>query len=245
MKTSAVVILSVLLLLVIGTWSSGGRDNYAHQRLRLIKKIQRSVGNTASITGRPRLDRRVMETMARVPRHLFVPSSYRAYAYRNRPLPIGYGQTISQPTIVALMTDLLEPQPGQVVLEIGTGSGYQAAVLADLGLRVYTMEIIQPLAVSAEARLKRLGYHNVQVNYGDGYHGWEAHAPFDAIIVTAAADHIPPPLVAQLKPGGRMVIPIGPSFMTQQLLLVEKDFHGKIKTRHLLPVAFVPFRRKG
>ncbi len=239
------VLITIMLLMAYGMGLPAGGQDFAKERNRLVREIERSLRQIPPWTGRQRIDSLVLKTMGRVPRHLFVPESYRGQAYRNRPLPIGYGQTISQPTIVALMTDLLEPRPGQVVLEIGTGSGYQAAVLADLGLRVYTMEIIRPLAGSAEARLKRLGYPNVQVKFGDGYNGWEAHAPYDAIIVTAAADHVPPPLVAQLKPGGRMVIPVGASFLAQQLLLVEKDRHGNVTTRQLLPVAFVPFKRKG
>ena len=180
---------------------------------------------------------------ARIERHRFVPEALQPYAYRNRPLPIGYGQTISQPYIVALMTDLLDPKPGQVALEVGTGSGYQAAVLAELGLTVLTMEIIEPLAKSARARLAALGYDKVRVRWGDGYNGWPDQGPFDAIIVTAVGDHIPPPLIAQLKPGGRMVIPVGARFMTQQLVLVKKDTTGKVTTRQLLPVAFVPLTR--
>jgi protein-L-isoaspartate(D-aspartate) O-methyltransferase len=163
------------------------------------------------------------------------------WAYENRPLPIGYGQTISQPYIVALMTDLLEPEPGDVVLEIGTGSGYQAAVLSKLVQQVYTIEIIPQLASSASQRLQRLGFKNVEVKNADGYFGWEEHAPFDAIIVTAAASHIPPPLVAQLKPGGVLMIPVGPAFQVQQLSMVKKDQEGKLTTRQVLPVRFVPF----
>jgi protein-L-isoaspartate(D-aspartate) O-methyltransferase len=155
-------------------------------------------------------------------------------------LPIGYGQTISQPYIVALMTDLLKVNSGDVVLELGTGSGYQAAILSGLVKRVYTIEIIEPLARQAKSRLARLGYGNVTTRLGDGYYGWPEYAPFDGIIVTAAASHVPPPLIEQLKPGGRMVIPVGDRFFTQQLLLVEKTADGQITTRQVLPVRFVP-----
>jgi protein-L-isoaspartate(D-aspartate) O-methyltransferase len=218
--------------------------DYADRRARLVQEIAADARRTAVFTGRRAFDGRVSRAMARVERHLFVPEALRRYAYRNRPLPIGHGQTISQPYIVALMTDLLNPAPGQVALEVGTGSGYQAAVLAALGLRVYTMEVIEPLAKSAAARLEALGYRNVTTRWGDGYDGWPEHGPFDAIIVTAAADHIPPPLIAQLKPGGRMIIPVGARFMTQQLVLIEKSAAGKVTTRQVLPVVFVPLTRR-
>jgi len=186
------------------------------------------------------MDPRVMAVIAEVPRHEFVPEDQRPFAYENRPLPIGYGQTISQPYIVALMTDLLRPKAEDRVLEIGTGSGYQAAVLAKLVKTVYTIEIIAELGQQAAQRLQRLGYENVTVRTADGYFGWEEEAPFDGIVVTAAADHIPPPLIRQLKPGGRMVIPVGSRFMVQQLVLVEKDAEGTTTTRQILPVLFVP-----
>lgn len=186
------------------------------------------------------IDPAVLAAMGRVPRHEFVPLLLRSHAYDNRPLPIGHGQTISQPYIVAVMTDVLKVSRGDTFLEIGTGSGYQAAVLAELGARVYSIEIIEPLAKDAAERLRRLGYANVATKVGDGYHGWTEQGPFDAIIVTAAASHVPPPLLRQLKPGGRMVIPVGASFQTQQLLLIEKRADGGIKTRQMMPVAFVP-----
>jgi protein-L-isoaspartate(D-aspartate) O-methyltransferase len=175
-----------------------------------------------------------------VPRHEFVPDRVRGDAYADRPLPIGYGQTISQPFIVALMTDLLRVRPSDIVLEVGTGSGYQAAVLAYLARRVYTIEIVPALAESAAARLQRLGYGNVATRSGDGYYGWEEAEPFDGIIVTAAASQIPPPLIRQLKPGGRMVIPLGAPFALQHLVLVERNAEGRVTTRQMLPVAFVP-----
>nr|WP_235044673.1 protein-L-isoaspartate(D-aspartate) O-methyltransferase [Methylohalobius crimeensis] len=196
------------------------------------------------MTGKRALDPRVKKALREVPRHLFVDPPHRHQAYKNRPLPIGYGQTISQPYIVALMTALLEPQPDHTVLEIGTGSGYQAAVLSRLVKKVYTVEIIEPLAEQARKRLRELGYANVEVRLGDGYHGWKEHAPFDGIVVTAAASHIPQPLVQQLKPGGRMIVPVGGHFLTQSLLLVEKDRGGRVITRQLLPVRFVPLTGK-
>jgi protein-L-isoaspartate(D-aspartate) O-methyltransferase len=179
-----------------------------------------------------------------VPRERFVPSRLVGAAYENRPLPIGHGQTISQPYIVALMTELLQVDRDDVVLEVGTGSGYQAAVLAKLASRVKTIEIIRPLGESATKRLHQLGYRNVEVKLADGYYGWPEHAPFDGILVTAAGTSIPPPLVKQLKPGGRMVIPLGAPFQTQDLILVSKDAAGKVSTKSILPVAFVPLTGK-
>jgi protein-L-isoaspartate(D-aspartate) O-methyltransferase len=219
-------------------------DAYAAARARMIREIEADVRYTSAEIGKKALDPRVMRAMATVERHQFVPASLRREAYANRPLPIGHGQTISQPYIVALMTDLLRIKPNDVVLEIGTGSGYQAAILGKLVGRVYTIEIVEPLAKQASERLRALGFRNVQVRHADGYHGWPQHAPFDAIIVTAAGTHIPPPLIRQLKPGGRMVIPVGGGFATQQLVFVEKSPQGKISTRQVLPVAFVPFTRK-
>ena len=178
--------------------------------------------------------------MSKVERHRFVPAELAAFAYLNRPLPIGYGQTISQPFIVALMTDMMRVRDGDKVLEIGTGSGYQAAVLAEIANSVYSIEIIEPLGKEASDRLKSLGYGNVKTRVGDGYYGWPEAAPFDAIMVTAVASHVPPPLLKQLKPGGRMVIPLGTQFMTQYLMLVEKRMDGSVTTRQILPVSFVP-----
>ncbi|HEY3046269.1 MAG TPA: protein-L-isoaspartate(D-aspartate) O-methyltransferase [Polaromonas sp.] len=206
----------------------------------MTQEITAIAGETRAEIGKPAFDERVMAVMGKVPRHEFVPVEQLPYAYRNRPLPIGHGQTISQPYIVALMTDLARVEPGHKVLEVGTGSGYQAAVLAHLARAVYTIEIVEPLGLRARQRLQKLGYDNVQVRLGDGYHGWEEHAPYDAILVTAAASHIPPPLIRQLKAGGRMVIPVGAAFMVQQLMLVEKNADGTVSTRQILPVAFVP-----
>ncbi len=189
------------------------------------------------------LNEDVMQSLGTVERHEFVPARQQSFAYENRPLPIGHGQTISQPYIVALMTDLIEPDRDFIVLEIGTGSGYQAAILAKIVTHVYSIEIVEALADEATARLARLGYDNVTTKLGDGYHGWEEHAPFDAIVVTAAASHIPPPLLQQLKPGGRMIIPVGGRFMTQQLLLIEKTDDDEVITRQIAAVRFVPLTR--
>jgi len=194
----------------------------------------------AQVAGRGVDAPQVLAAMRRVPRHEFVPARERRRAYRDTPLPIGHGQTISQPYIVGFMTEKLELEPGDRVLEVGTGSGYQAAILGELVEEVISIEIIEPLARAAAQRLERLGYGNITVLYGDGYYGFEDAAPFDAIIVTAAAAHIPPPLNRQLKPGGRMAIPVGRSGWTQNLLLVEKDSDGEISTRNLMAVRFVP-----
>jgi protein-L-isoaspartate(D-aspartate) O-methyltransferase len=181
--------------------------------------------------------------MRTVPRHEFVPPDQRAYAYLDMPLPIGHDQTISQPAVVALMTELIAPHPGKRVLEVGTGSGYQAAVLAQTGCRVWTIEIFQVLAEEARARLARLGYSTVTVRHGDGYAGWPEEAPFEAIVVTAAADSIPPALLEQLAPRGRLVMPVGDPDSEQQLVLVQKDAAGRLASRELFPVRFVPLLR--
>ncbi len=188
-------------------------------------------------------DKAVLASMLRVPRHAFVPKKFSVFAYRDSPVPIGYGQTISQPYIVALMTQALELKPGMQVLEIGTGSGYQAAVLAEITDRVFSIEIVRPLYQSASERLRYLGYNDVKTRLGDGYYGWKEHAPFDRIIVTAAALHVPPPLFEQLKAGGKMVIPVGGQFETQRLLLVKKDDSGRRTSETLTLVRFVPLLR--
>ena len=228
----------LVLLLLLASAALG--DEYAEARQQLVEEIEQDVRATSLYLDKQALDPRVMTAISKVPRHQFVPAAQRHHAYANRPLPIGYGQTISQPYIVALMSDLIKPQPGDRVLELGTGSGYQAAMLSELTGQVYSIEVIDVLGKQAAERLGRLGYDNVTVRLGDGYYGWEEHAPFDAIVVTAAASHVPPPLVAQLKPGGRMVIPVGSRFLTQQLVLIEKDPGGQIITRQILPVKFVP-----
>ena len=191
------------------------------------------------------ISRAVLAVMREVPRHELVPAKVRDDAYENHPLFIGHGQTISQPYIVALMTSLARPAKDHVVLEVGTGSGYQAAVLSRLVARVYTIEIVEPLAQEAAANLKRIGYDNVMVRAGDGYKGWPEHAPFDAIVVTAAANHVPQPLVDQLKPGGRLVIPVGATSMSQNLMVIEKDERGKAHNRAIIPVRFVPLTGEG
>ncbi len=208
---------------------------------RMMRDIEAEVAFTRGVIGKEALDERVMEVMGRVPRHEFVSSDLRSIAYHNGPLPIGHGQTISQPYIVALMTDLLGPRPDDVILEIGTGSGYQTAVLASLVRQVYSMEIVAALAKDAADRLRELGYSNVECRAGDGYNGWLEHAPYDGIMVTAAAPTIPRPLVKQLKPGGRMVLPVGRPYGYQELTLVEKSGDGeRVTTREVLGVAFVP-----
>ena len=188
-------------------------------------------------------DQRVIEALRRVPRHQFVPASDRERAYVDAPLPIGEGQTISQPYIVALMTELVRPQSGDRVLELGTGSGYQAAILSQLVGHVYTIELEQTLGSRAESVLREQKYDNITVRVGDGYAGWPEHAPFDIIVVTAAPEQIPPPLLDQLKPGGRLIVPVGPRFAIQQLQLIEKDATGEIRSRNVSPVMFVPLRR--
>jgi protein-L-isoaspartate(D-aspartate) O-methyltransferase len=235
------VCLCVCALALPAPWAGArATDSYAVQRAAMVETIAADVKETSLYLDTETLDPRVLAAMAKVPRHALVPEEQRDDAYQNRPLPIGYGQTISQPYLVAVMTDLLKPGPGDRVLEIGTGSGYQAAILAELVEQVFTMEVIAPLGERARDALQALGYRNIQVQVADGYYGWPEQAPFDAILVTAAASHVPPPLLKQLKPGGRMVIPVGSSFMVQQLLLVEKAADGEISTRQILPVRFVP-----
>jgi protein-L-isoaspartate(D-aspartate) O-methyltransferase len=234
-------LLSVVWLATVCICGIGqAADSYESLRRSLLEEIAEDVRNTAAYLNKRALDERVMVAMAAVPRHEFVPEAERRHAYENRPLPIGHSQTISQPYIVAVMTDLLEPKPGCRALEVGTGSGYQAAVLSHLCAEVYTIEIIDALGIAARDRLQRLAYQNVFVRLGDGYYGWSEHAPFDVIVVTAVATQIPPPLLSQLKPGGRMVLPVGSRFTTQQLILLRKGDDGRITTREILPVVFVP-----
>ena len=209
----------------------------------MIETIGLEARNAEPWVGKPDIDPRVLAAMAKVPRHEFVPPDVAYAAYEDGPLPIGHGQTISQPYIVALMTDLLQPQPEDVMLEVGTGSGYQAAVLSLLVSQVYSIEVVKALAEAVAARLKRLAYSNIETRWGDGYHGWPEHAPYDGIIVTAAAPEIPQPLIDQLKPGGRLVVPVSRPLLGQDLLLLEKDQQGRIQQRSVLPVAFVPLIR--
>jgi protein-L-isoaspartate(D-aspartate) O-methyltransferase len=233
---------SLILIGILLLWTASplSADEYAQDRRQLVELIEQDVRDTSLYLDREALDPRVMAAIGRVPRHEFVPDKERKHAYENRPLAIGHGQTISQPYIVALMTDLVRPRANDTALEIGTGSGYQAAVLAELTSQVFSIEIIEELGEQAAERLSRLGYDKVTTRTGDGYYGWEEHAPFDVIVVTAAAGHVPPPLLTQLKPGGRMVIPVGSSFLTQQLVLIEKQADGELVTRQILPVMFVP-----
>jgi protein-L-isoaspartate(D-aspartate) O-methyltransferase len=210
-------------------------DDFQKQKLIMVKE---------QILKRGVKEHSVIEAIIAVPRHKFVSENYLNRAYDDSPVPIGYGQTISQPYIVAYMTEILNLNKNSRVLEVGTGSGYQAAILSPIVKQVYTIEIIPELATSAAARLKNLGYNNVDVAIGDGYYGWSKYAPFDAVIVTAAAGHIPPPLIEQLKNNGRMVIPVGGSFLAQNLILVTKDKNGNVTTRNLIPVRFVPMTGK-
>jgi protein-L-isoaspartate(D-aspartate) O-methyltransferase len=231
-----------LLALPLAAAAAPAADRAAERELMAL-----TVANMAASSGARearRLDPRVVAAMREVPRHLFVPEEIEPYAYRNTALPIGHEQTISQPYIVALMTHLLQVEPGHRVLEVGTGSGYQAAVLAQLGAKVHSIEIVEPLAREAAERVKALGYSAVSVRAGDGYAGWPDAAPFDRIIVTAGAPHIPRPLLDQLKPGGRMVIPVAAADGDgEELMLVGKDKRGKVRQRSIIPVRFVPLVR--
>ena len=230
-KTASLLLFFGTILSLCSSISFSSEDPaFTAARQRMVEK---------DLKGREISDPRVLEIMERVPRHLFVEKSLQSQAYADHPLPIGEGQTISQPYIVALMTQILKVKPGENVLEIGTGSGYQAAVLAELTDRVYTVEIREGLTNLAAQRLKKLGYAKVKVKYGDGYFGWEEFAPFDAIIVTCAANHIPPPLIKQLREGGRLIIPLGSTTYFQTLTLLTKK-KGKPDVQHLLGVSFVP-----
>ena len=237
MKTRSFQLITLLLLLFIPVQMCGKNKDetaYRNERKNLIKN---------HIVGAGIRDAETIRSMQTVPREKFVPPELRKHAYANQPLPIGYGQTISQPYIVALMTELLSVDADDRVLEIGTGSGYQAAILAVIVQEVFTIEIIEPLGSIAKGRLQELGYENIYTRTGDGYYGWEEHAPFDAIIVTAAAGHIPPPLLKQLKTGGRMCIPVGQPYYPQILKLITKDGEGEFTVQDIIPVQFVPFTR--
>jgi len=213
-------------------------------RARMMAEIATEAALTASCTGKAAFSGRVMRVVGKMPRHEFVPLELQSYAYLNRPLPIGYDKTVSQPFIVALMTDLLEIESGDKALEIGAGAGYQAAILAELAKQVYSVDIIDELVRGARERLRRLGYANVEFRVGNGYYGWAEHAPYDKIMVTAACELIPPALIAELKPGGRMVVPTGiPD--KQALTLVEKSRSGRLTTRDMLPVRFSDLEEQG
>jgi protein-L-isoaspartate(D-aspartate) O-methyltransferase len=238
------VVLSLLTVFLVSSLalagepaqSDGEEKSQEQKRLRMVE---------TQIRRRGVKNKTVLAAMRKVRRHEFVQQKLRARSYEDRPLPIGHGQTISQPYIVAYMTELLAPKKEHKVLEVGTGSGYQAAVLGEIVSEVYTIEIIEELGKSAKERLANLDYENIEVKIADGYHGWKEHAPFDSIIVTCAADHIPPPLVQQLKPGGTMCIPVGPVFYDQHLVLVTKRKDGSVRSKSVLPVRFVPFVRPG
>jgi protein-L-isoaspartate(D-aspartate) O-methyltransferase len=212
-------------------------DSLINLRQQMVQEIAAHASYVSEHTGRASVDERVLAAMGKVPRHEFVPVELKPYAYANVPLPIGYGKTISQPFIVALMTDLLDIQKDDIVLEVGTGFGYHAAILAELARKVFSVEIVEEVAAQARKRLGRLGYDNIEMRVTNGYYGWSEYAPFDKLLVAAAPDLIPPPLLAQLKPGGKMVIPAGLAG-TQQLMLVDKNADGRVSTREILPVRF-------
>jgi protein-L-isoaspartate(D-aspartate) O-methyltransferase len=230
----AALLLLLALVAPIPAHAQQAREDWSGLRQRMVQEqiVERGIRDSATIAA-----------MNQVPRHEFVPSQVRRLAYEDTPLPIGQDQTISQPYIVALMTELVRPGPGQRVLEVGTGSGYQAAVLAAAGCRVWTIEIFAALADEARTRLKRLGYGDVVVRHGDGYAGWKEEAPFDAVVVTAGADAVPPALIEQLAPRGRLAMPVGDPHTDQRLVLLEKDSLGRVSTRYLVPVRFVPLLR--
>jgi protein-L-isoaspartate(D-aspartate) O-methyltransferase len=227
------------LALAVGSPAVVTADDTA-QREALWQEVAGMVARLGDDLGFTRLSPAVRDALESVPREAFVPPEQRPFAYANRPLPIGHGQTISQPLIVAIMTELLGLEPGDKVFELGTGSGYQAAVLDAVGAQVFSVEIVPELGRSARAALDDTGHGAVRTRVGDGYFGWESEAPFDAIIVTAAGDHVPPPLLRQLKPGGRMVLPVGTRYAAQRLVLVNRDADGTIRTRDITPVSFVP-----
>ncbi len=243
------VLIGVFVALIASVLSTTASDETAASAKPLkwdrprFKEKQKERDRMVDTQMRDVADKKVLQAMRDVPRHKFMPDKIQSYAYTDRPLSIGHGQTISQPYIVAYMTEQLALRPGDKVLEIGTGSGYQAAVLSELTPKVFSIEIIKKLAEPAAKRLKDLGYKTIKTKHADGYHGWKEHAPFDAIIVTCAATHVPPPLVEQLKEGGRMCIPVGGRFSFQELVFVKKK-DGKVRSRSLMGVRFVPLTRK-
>ncbi len=243
--------IAALSMLFLSPLAAGADDDasagaaapdYKAMRIELIRTIARHVRETRKETGIDAIDPRVLEAMAAVPRHEFVPEPLKPFAYIDIPLPVGHGQNISQPFLIALMTHLAQVDKDDIVFETGTGAGYQAAILSRLAKRVYSVEVVEPLAKAAAARLRRLGYDNVEVRHADGYYGWRAHAPYDAILVKEAVHHIPPPLLNQLRPGGRMIVPVGPLDGVQMLTLVEKDETGRLREKPLIEVKFTPLQ---
>ena len=234
----------IALLLVSGVCSAAAQEgpDFEAARAQMVRVIQMEALVTRDVTGVREIDGRVLAAMSKVPRHEFVPPPLARFAYEDTPLPLDVGQNLAQPFLAALMTHLLRVKPGDTVFETGTDCGYQAAVLAELGAQVYSVEVDEARAAAAAERLKRLDYRGVVVKAGDGYFGWAEHGPYDAILVKQAVDHVPVPLLAQLKPGGRMVVPIGPARGTQELTLVEKDHAGKVRRAIVLPVSFMPLQ---
>lgn len=239
---SVLITVAVVTPLVLASTAAATAD-YDEQRTAMLDRIKRLFTGGAAVPSITRLDPSVAEALGSVRRHRFVPEGRRDAAYKNRPLPIGYGQTISQPYIVALMSQLLALEETDRVLELGTGSGYQAAIASEIAAHVYSIEIIPELAERSSKALQQTGHANVTVKNADGYHGWPAHAPFDAIVITAAVDHVPPPLLKQLTPGGRLVLPLGDPFASQVLTLVQKKENGQVRSRQIMPVRFVPLTR--
>jgi protein-L-isoaspartate(D-aspartate) O-methyltransferase len=234
----------IALLSFAGAGAAGAQEtpDFDKARMQMVRLIQVEALVIGEVTGVREIDQRVLAAMARVPRHAFVPPPLARFAYAETPLPIEIDQNLAEPFLAALMTHLLQVKPGDTVFETGTDCGYEAALLAELGAQVYSVEVSETLAAAAAERLKRLDYSSVVVKAGDGYFGWPEHGPYDAILVKEAVDHLPPPLLAQLKPNGRMVVPIGPAGATQELTLVEKDQEGKVRRRVVLPVAFTPLQ---
>lgn len=243
MRQSRILFGLLTSALLVTTQAESDQD-FERDSRALWADVDFQITRLRSELGWDRLSEPVRNALRSVPRHAFVPENQRRNAYINRPLPIGYGQTISQPLIVATMTEMLNVEPGDKVFELGTGSGYQAAVLDALGTEVFSVEIVKPLGERARQTLDEEGHQSVQTRIGDGYFGWDTEAPFDAIIVTAANEHIPPPLIRQLRPGGRMLIPVGSRYLTQKLVMVNKDENGRVTTRELMAVTFVPLTGK-
>lgn len=235
--------LAVLLAIAGGGLALAASHDFAAERRAMVAAIQLHVTRSAEMTGVPRIDERVLAAFAKVPRHVFVPPPLVDYAYEDTPLPLGHGQNLTQPFLAALMTQVLEIKPGESVFETGTDTGYQAAILVELGARVYSMEIVEPLFdVAKRIFAQHQAYRAINLRLGDGYYGWSAHSPYDAMLIKESAAAVPPPLLAQLKPGGRMIIPLGPPSGPQFLTLVRKDANGAVRENKLLPVRFTPFQ---